>query len=263
MIRKHISLQGFSLVELMIVIVIIAILAVFGFLAFQRQTLRGQDVKRKTDLSQLRSLFEDYYNDHDCYPQMATWNAYNCIDGSGGQFFDPYLPVGQKIPCDPVTNERYLYITIPEDQPANISACSGYKLFAALGNLADLDIPGSGCDPDPMKGCGYGPPTYPAPASYKYNYGISIGGTVRNEVFDFSAPTPTPVPNTTTRTFWPAGSAPSSNPGTTFRSACPMTGSRTIPTPVTATASSPAPRRPALFGPASMIPTPASATTTR
>ena len=182
---KKFTSRGFSLAELMIVIVIIAVLALFGILAFHRQSIRGNDVKRKSDLEKMKILFEDYYNDNDCYPQMATWNAYNCIDGSGGQFFAPYLS-GQNIPCDPVTNERYLYITIPEDQPANVSACSGYKLFAALGNRSDPDIVGSGCDPDPNKGCGYEP--------YKFNYGIAVGGTVRNASFDFAAPTPTPTP---------------------------------------------------------------------
>ena len=177
--------QGFTLSEVMLMVTIIAILAVMSLLTFQKQIIRGNDGKRKTDLAQLRVLFDDYYNDHNCYPQVATWNGYNCLDGSGGQFFAPYLQ-GQKIPCDPVTNERYLYITIPEDAPPNISACSGYKLFAALGNLQDPYIPGSGCSSNPLEGCGYEP--------YKYNYGISVGGTIANPVFDFSAPVPTPTP---------------------------------------------------------------------
>lgn len=184
MYRKKIA-AGFSLPELLIVVAIIALLAVFGLLSFQRQSIRGFDAKRKTDLEKMKVLFEDYYNDKQCYPQMATWNAYNCIDGSGGEFFAPYLN-GQKIPCDPVTNERYLYITIPEDQTAAVSACSGYKLFAALGNLSDPDIVNSGCSPDRNKGCGYEP--------YKFNYGISVGGTVKNQNFDFAAPTPRPTP---------------------------------------------------------------------
>ncbi|MFH0749487.1 MAG: prepilin-type N-terminal cleavage/methylation domain-containing protein [Candidatus Gottesmanbacteria bacterium] len=191
MVRKHFILQGFTLSELLIVISLIAIIAILGILTYQRQTIKGFDVKRKADLARLRVVFEDYYNDHNCYPQVATWNGYNCADGGGGQFFAPYLQ-GQPIPCDPATNERYLYITIPEDVLPSVSACSGYKLFAALGNLYDGDIPGSGCSPDPNKGCGYGPPTYPAPASFKYNYGISVGGTIANPVFDFDAPLPTP-----------------------------------------------------------------------
>jgi len=181
-------LHGFSLAEILIVVTIIAILAILGWMAFQRQIARGYDSKRKTDLDKLRIAFDNYYNDKDCYPQEAQWNAYNCGDGSGGQFLAPYLD-GQSIPCDPVTNDRYLYITIPravEDPPG--AKCSGYRLFAALQDRSDIDIPGSGCDPDPNKGCGYEP--------YKYNYGISMGGVIANPDFDFTAPTPTSTPPT-------------------------------------------------------------------
>jgi len=193
MIRKMNRLHGFTLGEIMIVVTIITILVILGLLTYQQQMIRGQDSKRKSDLSTLRVLFEDYYNDHNCYPQKTLWDGYNCETGEGGSFFTPYLQ-GRPIPCDPVTNERYFYITIPETIPAYESACSGYKLFAALGNFSDQDIPGSGCDPDPNKGCGYGPPDYPPPASFKYNYGISVGGTVSNPNFDFTAPTPLPTP---------------------------------------------------------------------
>jgi|GEM_PF-420331 len=185
MSKKTYKLRGFTLTELMLVITIVAILIILAIINFQRQAIRGQDSKRKADLAQLRVVFEDYYNDKGCYPNVATWNGYNCADGSGGQFFAPYTQ-GKRIPCDPVTNERYLYITIPEDAPPNVSACSGYKLFAALGNLQDADIPGSGCSPDPNQGCGYEP--------YKYNYGISIGGSIANPTFDFQAVPPTPTP---------------------------------------------------------------------
>ena len=125
------------------------------------------------------------YNDHSHYLQKTVWDGYDCATGAGGDFFKPYLDGGQTIPCDPVTKERYLYITLPENEP-NYLEPIGYKLFAALGNLSDQDIPGSGCDPSPYKGCGYEP--------YKYNYGIAVGATLRNPLFDFEAPTPTPTP---------------------------------------------------------------------
>jgi prepilin-type N-terminal cleavage/methylation domain-containing protein len=203
MVPKKIRLSGFSLAELLIVVALIALLAVFGLLAFQSQTIKGFDSKRKTDLNTLRVLFEDYYNDKGYYPGMATFNGYNCVTGGGDFDFEKYLQ-GRKIPCDPVTNKPYLYLTFsdpidPTDStvveilcPSN---CGKYKLFAALGNLSDTDIPGSGCSPDPSKGCGYGPPLYDSPpAGFQYNYGISVGGALANPVFDFVAPTPTPTP---------------------------------------------------------------------
>jgi len=179
MSEKMKILRGFTLSEIMIVVTVIAIVALLGFLSFQRQTLRGFDSKRKTDLANFKVIFEDYYNDHNCYPTKAMWDLYDCNTKANGDFLKPYLN-GKDIPCDPQTNERYLYITIPED------GCTGYHLLAALGDTSDLDIVNSGCDPSPLRGCGFDPP--------KYNYGISMGGTVANPLFDFSAPLPTPTP---------------------------------------------------------------------
>ncbi len=179
------NLNGFTLAEIMLVVAIIAILAVFTLLSFQRQTLRGFDSKRKTDLATFKAIFEDYYNDHTCYPTKELWDAYDCTTKANGDFLKPYLG-GKDLPCDPVTNERYLYIALPETGEPNV--CSGYKLFAALGDTSDLDIINSGCDPSPLRGCGYVP--------YKYNYGISAGGVIANPLFDFEAPLPTPTPTT-------------------------------------------------------------------
>jgi prepilin-type N-terminal cleavage/methylation domain-containing protein len=171
--------KGFTLSEILLVVTILAILVVFALLNFQKQTVRGYDVKRKSDLATLKVVFEDYYNDHDCYPTKAIWDAYNCTTKANGEFLAPYLN-GKPIPCDPQTNERYLYIEGITD------ACSGYKLFAALGITVDIDITAAGCDPDPFKGCGYEPTTH--------NYGISMGEAVANPDFDFDAPIPTSIP---------------------------------------------------------------------
>ncbi len=192
MVFQKRSLHGFTLAELMIVIVLIAILAVFGLLAFQKQTIRGYDSKRKTDLAELKVVLEDYYNDKGAYPSMGDWKAYHETMCTGSQFLASYLQ-GHPVPCDPITNEPYLYITTNKDGAIDATSTrTGYKLFAALGNLTDIDIPGSGCSPDPNQGCGYGPSDCEYCLS-KYNYGISVGGTIANPVFDFFAPTPTPT----------------------------------------------------------------------
>ncbi|EKD68228.1 MAG: hypothetical protein ACD_48C00016G0004 [uncultured bacterium] len=174
--------RGFSLAEIMIVVTVIAILAVFALLSFQKQTIRGYDSKRKADLATLKVLFEDYYNDHTCYPTKGQWDLYDCITKANGDFLKPYLG-GKDIPCDPVTNTRYLYMTINDktEQP-----CGGYRAFSQLRDTSDGNIKDAGCDPDPNKGCGYAP--------YSFNYGIAMGGEVANPEFDFDNPPPTPTP---------------------------------------------------------------------
>ena len=179
MIRRTHPYRGFTLVELLIVVALIALLAIAAFIAFQHQSDHAYDTRKKSDLSKIRTAFEDYYNDHSCYPKKSDWENYNCKTGAGGDFLKAYLP---KIPCDPQTNERYLYITEPQTSDAG---CVGYHLLAALTVLTDPDIKASGCDPNPQKGCGFDP--------YKYNYGLAMGGPVANADFDFGAPVPTPT----------------------------------------------------------------------
>ena len=195
MSKKISTLRGFTLTEILIVVTIIAILAVSVLLSFQRQTIRGFDAKRKADFARLRVIFEDYYNDNSKYPSMGDWYVNydtKCTTGGGSQFLAPYLQ-GQKIPCDPVTNTPYLYLTLNKDGVIDPLSRGGYKLFAALGNLSDPDIPGSGCSPNPNEGCGYleSDCQYCSP---KYNYGISIGGVIANPDFEFVVPVLTPTP---------------------------------------------------------------------
>ena len=172
---------GFTLAELLLVVALIAILAVSVLLSFQHQTARGYDAKRKTDLTKLRTVFEDYYNDNNCYPPKDKWDLYDCATGANGDFLVPTYV--SSIPCDPRTNTPYLYITMPEGVA---NGCSGYKLFAALEQTSDPDIISSGCSPDPRQGCGYDPTTY--------NYGIAVGTAIANPLFDFTAPIVTPSP---------------------------------------------------------------------
>lgn len=61
--------QGFSLVELLVVITIIAILSVTAFLALGGQTAKARNSVRQQDLTSLQSAIEIYYiNNNNTYP---------------------------------------------------------------------------------------------------------------------------------------------------------------------------------------------------
>jgi len=123
--------SGFTLVELIIVMSIIAILAALVITYFRDQIFKGNDAKRKADISRIKIAVEEYEKDHNCYPPPQL-----VICTNGGTGLKPYL---DKIPCDPITNASYIY------DYQNSVCPSWYRIYAKLDNAADPNItPGIG-----------------------------------------------------------------------------------------------------------------------
>ena len=61
-------IKGFSLVELLVVITIIAILSVVAYTAMGGQTVKARDSKRKQDLSAIQSALEIHFIAQGTYP---------------------------------------------------------------------------------------------------------------------------------------------------------------------------------------------------
>lgn len=71
--------KGFTLVELLIVIAIIALLSTAVTFAIQTVQARGRDARRVADMDQLVKALNLYLNENTTYPISATAI---CIDGS-------------------------------------------------------------------------------------------------------------------------------------------------------------------------------------
>ncbi|QQG41397.1 MAG: prepilin-type N-terminal cleavage/methylation domain-containing protein [Candidatus Woesebacteria bacterium] len=114
--------KGFTLIELIVVMSIIAILAIIALAYFRGQIFKGKDARRKADIQRIQVAVEEYEKDHNCYPLSQT---VTCNPGTG---LTPYL---NKIPCDPSTNASYYY----EYQD---SVCpSWYRIYAKFENHLD------------------------------------------------------------------------------------------------------------------------------
>ncbi len=71
MLKKY-SQKGFTIVELLIVIVVIGILAALVLNTFSGVQKRARDTQRQTDINAIATQLEVYYNDKGGYPEIGV-----------------------------------------------------------------------------------------------------------------------------------------------------------------------------------------------
>lgn len=114
------SKSGFTIVELLIVIVIVAILAAITITAYNGIQQRARNTQRQSDLSQIAKLLELYYVDNGAYPQ-----------GSGSTVINPAWSTTVDASWQNLMTLLQPYGTIPSTDPSNTpgvnpSSASGY-----------------------------------------------------------------------------------------------------------------------------------------
>lgn len=174
---------GFTLIEILVVVSILSILSVTGFLTLTRQSTKAQDTTMKTDLNRLKIAFEDYYNDHNCYPP-AEW--FEDASNITGDELKPYL---SQIPLNKKTAQPYLL-------EKDTTGCSWFKIYTTLNNPDDPQAVLLRTT-DPLIGSTLG------------NFGVSSSNVVVSILYNpagSSTPTPTATPTPT----------PSSNPANQY-----------------------------------------------
>ena len=124
--RGHSKKKGFTIVELLIVVVVIGILASIVTVAYSGITQSARDSKRQADMKSIESALELYHIDNGGYPTCANVTY---VPGAAlnGCFMDSIAPslVPQymaSLPMDPINsgNDRYRYAV-------------GYKKTSATG----------------------------------------------------------------------------------------------------------------------------------
>lgn len=102
---------GFTIVELLIVIVVIAILAAITIVAYNGIQQRGKDSQRKSDIAAITKALELYYIDNGRYPAGSGANSSSTINASWSTTADAswqnlttaLAPYAAKLPTDPVS----------------------------------------------------------------------------------------------------------------------------------------------------------------
>lgn len=113
--------KGFTLIELLVVVAIIGLLSSVIMVALGNARIKSRDARRLSDLQQMKSGLDIYYNLGTGYPDTASWNsaqdAFSQILCSGTPAF--------KVPQDPIhsTNAGYAYTYTQGGNPS--SGCGG------------------------------------------------------------------------------------------------------------------------------------------
>lgn len=106
---RTLSSKGFTIVELLIVIVIIGILATIGFVSFSSAQNKAKKSKAESTLSQVKSKMGEYFVDNNNYPvdkdAVETYLTSNGGASTSTEFSDAaYTYTASPANCDNSTN---------------------------------------------------------------------------------------------------------------------------------------------------------------
>jgi len=98
-----ITKNGFTLLELLVVIGIIGILISMVVVSFSTAQKKGRDAKRRSDMKTIQGGFEQYYSDED-----ISGNTRYAYDTCDNMTTATYFPSGSR-PVDPKNSGSYVY----------------------------------------------------------------------------------------------------------------------------------------------------------
>lgn len=144
-VLKKINIKGAFLIELLIAISIMSTLSVGSYLMIRPQIIRAHDAKIKMELNSIKTAFQEYFDDHFCFPTSLP----NC----GSEFKINNNTYFNKFPCGR-NDKPFVY------EVENNACPQWYRISANLENTKDQSIDDVHC----RNGCG---------PNCLYNYAIS------------------------------------------------------------------------------------------
>jgi general secretion pathway protein G len=117
--------NGFTLIELMTVMIIIVVLASVGLAVYGQSVKRSRETVLQMDLTEMRKAIDAYYADKQKYPASLD-----------DLVTDKYL---RRIQPDPITNAIDWQTTMSDRDPANPSAEPGIEDVKSNASGTSLD----------------------------------------------------------------------------------------------------------------------------
>jgi len=132
------SEEGFTLIELMVVILIIGLLATIVVQNLRGATDKAKRIKAEADISALKTALDRYYLDNGSYPSSDQGLTALVSAPSNGKIPADYPPGGyiEKIPNDPWGN-AYVYQSDGDNYVLKSYGADGVE--GGTGKNADID----------------------------------------------------------------------------------------------------------------------------
>src|SRR5580704_2363827 len=130
--------QGFTIVELLIVIVVIGILALLVITTYSGIQQKARNAKRQTDIQSLQTQLEAFFSQNGYYPSLtdmnsSTWRAANMKSLDPNALIDPSNPTQSNTLVASPTAKSYSYAVTDSSGNSCESAdtsCAEYTLTA-------------------------------------------------------------------------------------------------------------------------------------
>src|SRR5438270_867419 len=130
--------QGFTIVELLIVIVVIGILALLVITTYSGIQQKARNSKRQTDIQSVQTQLEAFYSQNGYYPSLTdinsgSWLTTNMKSLDQNALTDPSNPTQSKTLAATPTDKQYSY-AVTDSSGASCEStdtnCAKYTLTA-------------------------------------------------------------------------------------------------------------------------------------